>query len=117
MINGNAYKLNVNDVNSLQKVPEIESKQLINLLEALNNQQQIQHKKIESAVSRENRSQDIVTDVYEKPGRMNEGDIDALMKKLIVEEQKNKKPSLSKKSICKKILIAIAIVIAIIIVF
>lgn len=107
VVNGNAYQLDISDENSLLSLSQADREQLLQLLSAINHSQTKREKRVEQVVDYAK------AEAPHKPERMGEGDIDALMQRLILEEQQNKKPTSNKKYIY--IAVAVVVMIALIV--
>ncbi|MDH5387840.1 MAG: hypothetical protein OEY06_05280 [Gammaproteobacteria bacterium] len=120
IINKKPYTLNASDVEKIRNIPSVDRQQLIVLLEAIKREevstQQMAAKvsAITSTISSD--TSNVSGSQYMQPERQASADPDALMAQLIMEDQRNKKPGLTKHSIQKWTAI-IAVVVFLLILF
>jgi hypothetical protein len=112
IINGTTYSLCANETEAMRNIPGADRAQLITLLEALKHQDASSGEAVDSAVTYARRSvpADAATPAawhartampQATPERLGAGDVDALMAKLIMEENQSKKQGLTKQSVYK----------------
>ena len=99
IINENSYTLSTTDAEAIKGIPASDRQTLIALLESVKQQDAL----IQTTNQRPTSSPqtDIQDDQLNGTERMGEGDIDALMARLIMEEKSRQKPGLTKQSMYK----------------
>ncbi|MEH6584716.1 MAG: hypothetical protein V7754_22500 [Halioglobus sp.] len=107
VINNNSYSLSATDVAGIRDMPSTDRQHLIALLESVKSAEALSRVAVENAVDTARKASaapGVVRPVdYQavKPERLGVGDADALMARLIAEENRNKKSGLTKQSIYK----------------
>lgn len=88
VVNGNAYRFDTINDEEIKRVLPADKQQLLELLESINKYEV----KLQKQAVKTNAKTKMFTQQHElKPERMSSQDIDALMNKLILEDQENKK--------------------------
>jgi len=111
IVNKKPYTLRPTDIEAIRTMPAADRQQLISLLEVIRqqeNQTQASTQQVVDRVSSPSYTATAVADAGNapvhlnmSPERLRSGDVDALMAQLIMEENLNKKPALTKQSIHK----------------
>ena len=127
IINGQSYRLCASDIESIHNISDIDRKQLITLLgvvKGVDSAKQGSSQQVAAKVSTSSQSKapafstDITSDNQGKsPERLRSGDADAVMAQLIMEDDLNKKPALTKHTIHKAIAITAVVIILLILIF
>ena len=113
VVNGNAYSLRPDDVAGVGAIPAADRQQLIALLETLK-----QAESTVSALAEGARREVAGIDMGRiKPERLGAGDADALMARLVMEENIQKKPIPTRQSLYKWIAVFAVVVIFVVVVF
>ena len=111
ILNNNTYRLNAGNIESLREIPKSDRETLIELLEAVRNQEYRAQLAVEAAMKKaqiplasatmpatpqsSTAAQEPVTT------RLSTGDADEIMARLIVEERQRQKPGLTTQSLYK----------------
>ena len=117
VINGQTFSLRASDSSSIDAVPAAERQQLVELLEAVKQRQKraattARQALEKAAVATTDRAGSARPDYQPaKPERMGSGDVDALMARLVMEENRNRKPGMTRQDLYKWLLGGAAIVI------
>lgn len=122
IINKKPYTLYLDDEKSIRSLPKIDRQQLITLLEAVKRLEEPVQSVREPIATKVNVSTQ-ADNIASVPGNLNvksagmgSGDADALMAQLIIQEELNKKPEITKQTIHKWVAgSAIAIILLILI--
>jgi len=111
IIDGNTYSLRSSDTGAIREIPSADRKQLIALLESVKQQDILAQTAVEQAVTRATHpshsppNEQVQSrppgDPAIKPERLGSGDVDAIMARLIMEEENSRKPGLTKQGIYK----------------
>lgn len=126
VVNGNAYKLSATNTASLTAVSPSDRQALLALLEALKRCDQAAGKTVEQAVAVAHRAQPVSTasHIHQaesvdslKVERMGSGDVDALMARLIAEDQQNRKSQTKPRSLIKAAAVLLAVVVLLVMIF
>jgi hypothetical protein len=122
VINGNTYSLCATEQQAFGEIPDIDRQHLITLLEAIKRHEVVSSAKAQQAVER---AQSLLHDTsgftsaqqhLPKPERLGSGDAEALMARLVMEEEMKRKPAMTTTSVYKFIAgLAVAVVILILI--
>jgi len=116
VVNGNAYSLRPDDVAAVGAIPAADRQQLIALLETLKQAERKADRVLEAS-RREVEVADPLDMGRIKPERLGAGDADALMARLVMEENNHKKPIPTRQGLYKWIAIFAVVVIFLIVVF
>ena len=117
VINGQTFSLRASDSSSIDAIPAPERQQLVELLEAVKQRENraatMARQALEKAAVATTDSAGSARPDYQsaKPERMGSGDVDALMARLVMEENRNRKPGMTRQDLYKWVLGAAAIVI------
>lgn len=123
IINSTTYSLCAADTEAMSNIPAADRMQLIALLEALKSQNATSQEAVEKAVHYATRATPAASvssdssyvagqiEQNVKPERLGAGDVDALMVRLAMEENRNKKQGLTKQGIYKGLAGFVAVVI------
>lgn len=116
VINGNAYKLRPGDTAAAGAIPTAERQQLIALLGSLREVESESHTVAQAGrqVSAQY-TQQPVSQI--KPERLGAGDADALMARLVMEENRNKKSVPTRQSLYKWVAVCTVVIIVLVAVF
>ncbi|WP_019529692.1 hypothetical protein [Dasania marina] len=119
IINGNVYKLTAHDSLPVQQMPAADRQQLLSVLALVQRCEQQSKVAVQQAVqvASGQGSASTTSTASAKPERLGSGDVDALMARLIQEEQQNKKPALSKQRLLRNVLLTIAVIIVLTLIF
>ena len=127
ILNGNTYKLSVDDRESIRKIPSTVRQQLVELLEFVKREEHRTQQAVQKAVDNVKTSSSIATKInnvenssvskQSRPERLGSGDVDALMARLILEEKQNQKPGLTKQTLYKWLAGFVVVVILLIFIF
>ena len=111
VINKNTYSLSTADSNAIRAIPEDDRRELIRLLEAIRQEDETARAKAREADARaktlldgSGRTLGSSAQHTPSPERLGSGDADALMARLVMEEQMNRKPGLTKQGLYKVVL-------------
>ena len=115
VINGNAYKLRPGDAAAASAIPAAEREQLMALLETLKGTQHASNTMAQPG-RQESAGVAPYTAGQVKPERLGAGDADALMARLVMEENRHKKPVPTRQSLYKWIAIGGVVVILLVVV-
>lgn len=116
IINGNTYSLGVDDVAAIGSIPAADRQQLLALLEAVREQEKRAAEIARTAVLKLH-SPPSALPAGDRPvvaERMGRGDVDALMARLIMEENRSKKPLPTRQGMYKWIVISVVAAILVI---
>jgi hypothetical protein len=112
-INGAVYSLSASDTEAIRKIPASDRQHLVVLLEQVKYQESLSTAAVQQAVDkakRYSRSATSVPAVSMQPGqkggnaeRLGNGDVDALMARLVLEEKRSRKPAPTKRGVYKVI--------------
>ena len=116
VVNGNAYSLRPDDVAAVGAIPAADRRQLIALLETVKDAERTANRVVEGS-RRGVAGADPLDMGQIKPERLGAGDADALMARLVMEENRHKKPIPTGKSLYKWIAVFAVVVIFLIAVF
>ena len=125
VVNGNAYKLSATDPDSLKAITPNDRKALLALLEALKRSDQAAGRALEQAVAVAHQAQ-AASPTGAAPAqnaepvkaeRMGSGDVDALMARLIAEDQQSRKPVPNQRSVMKGFAVIAVVVLLMVIIF
>ncbi|MCR8923463.1 hypothetical protein NO559_11805 [Dasania sp. GY-MA-18] len=116
IINGQAYKLSADDSLAVQQMPVADRQQLLALLELVQRCDQQSKAAVQQAVQAASAQADGAS-IKVKPERLGSGDIDALMARLIQEEQQHKKPVLTKARVLRNTLLLMAAIVLLVLIF
>jgi len=126
VINGNTYNLRSTDAEGIRKMPTPDRRELISLLEAIKEQDQLALAAIERRINKAKISaQPTSPTTIPSPGqtlgedskRLGRGDVDNLMAKLMIEEKRNQKSLPTKNSFYKWMAIFIAVIVLLLLIF
>lgn len=116
VINGNAYKLRPDDRAAVAAIPAADRQQLVALLEAVREAERAAQK-----LAEDSRQLLAWSDPYDidrvKPERLGAGDADALMARLVMEENRHKKSIPTRQGVYKWIAIFAVVVVLLVAVF
>jgi len=121
ILNGKTYSLRAGDTAAIGAIPQPERQQLIALLEAVKQQEIRAREVVQSALDkaganrRDPQGPAAVGDGAIKPDRLGSGDVDALMARLVMEENRSRKPGPTKHQLYKWVLGSAALIILLII--
>jgi hypothetical protein len=111
IVNNNTYSLRATDSNAIRDIPSADRAPLIELLDAVRQQETLSQSVVQNAVDRSrNLSQvnagrsgpgAVAGRQDPKPERLGSGDVDALMARLALEEKHKQKPGLTKRGVYK----------------
>jgi len=116
VVNGNAYSLRPDDVAAVGAIPAADRRQLIALLETVKDAERTANRVVEGS-RRGVAGADPLDMGHIKPERLGAGDADALMARLVMEENRHKKPIPTGKGLYKWIAVFAVVVIFLIAVF
>lgn len=124
IIENNDYQLDLEDVSSIQAMPWPARKQLIDVLEAIQQADHIKSAEPKKEISPEPQryTQKVQTEkgassVLDPEIKKSDADIDAMMERFILEGRQDRKPIPDKSSIYKYLLIFMAVLLGISILF
>ena len=127
IVNDKTYRLCATDSHAMRELPVADRQQLITLLEALKQQDILARQAVEQAVARaktglttaagESKTGTQPQQPTVKPERLGSGDVDALMARLVMEDKLSQKPGLTQQGMYKVIAWAVAVIIALIVLF
>jgi len=113
IINGSTYSVCASDTAAIRKISTIDRQHLVTLLEQVKYQESLSAAAVQQAMDKAKFYSRDATSVPAagiqpdpkdiKPERLGSGDIDALMARLVLEEQRSRKPALSKQGMYKVI--------------
>lgn len=113
IINGSTYSICASDTAAIRKISTIDRQHLVTLLEQVKYQESLSAAAVQQAMDKAKFYSHDATSVTAaaiqpdpkdiKPERLGSGDIDALMARLVLEEQRSRKPALSKRWMYKVI--------------
>lgn len=113
IINGTTYSLCASDTGAIRKIPAIDRQHLVTLLEQVKDQENLSAAAVQQEMDKArfySRSPTSVPAAVIQPGqgdiapeRLGGGDIDALMARLVLEDKRSRKPTLTKRGIYKVI--------------
>lgn len=116
VVNGNAYSLRPDDVAAVGSMPAADRQQLIALLETVKDAERTADRVAEG--SRRGVAGTDPLDMGQiKPERLGAGDADALMARLVMEENRHKKPIPTGQGLYKWIAVFAVVIIFLIVVF
>lgn len=118
IVNGKTYSLRAGDRVALGAIPEAERRQLIALLDALKQQDERAEALVQGAVARAratSRSPQAAVSTV-RPERLGGGDVDALMARLVLEENRNRKPGPTRQDLYKWLLGFAAVVVLLVLI-
>ncbi len=118
IVNGKTFSLRAGDSAALGAIPEVERRQLIALLDALKQQDERAEALVQGAVARAratSRSPQAAASTA-RPERLGSGDVDALMARLVLEENRNRKPGPTRQDLYKWLLGFAAVVILLVLI-
>ncbi len=106
VIAGNTYTLRSGDLKSLREMPAKDRDQLIDLLEALKAQREKSERLVQNTLAKNTVNRAAVRSAINANQsapveRLGKGDVDAIMSRLIMEEQQRQKPGLKRATIYK----------------
>jgi len=107
VVNGKTFSLRAGDKAALGAIPEAERRQLLALLDALKQQDERAEALVQGAVARAratSRSPQGAAASAAPPERLGSGDVDALMARLVLEENRNRKPGPTRHDLYKWLL-------------
>lgn len=126
VVNGQTYSLSANDTQAMQSMPSADRGQLIALLDAIKQQETLAAATVQQALERAKTlsqttlNQPATGALLQQPTpkreRLGSGDADALMARLIMEEQQNKKPGLTKQSLYKFVIGSAVVVVVLVLI-
>jgi hypothetical protein len=116
VVNGNAYSLRPDDVAAVSAISAADRQQLITLLETVKQAERTADRMAEAS-RLEEAGADPLDRGRIKPERLGAGDADALMARLIMEENSHKKPIPTRQGFYRWIAIFAVVVIFLIVVF
>ena len=123
VINGKTFSLRASDGEGIGAVPAAERQQLVDLLEAVKQQENRAREIARRAMGNATTSPGGIARVAEpnySPGRgerLGTGDVDALMARLVAEDSRNRKPGLTREGLLKWVLGAVAVIILLVLIF
>ena len=130
IVNDKTYRLCATDSHAMRELPVADRQQLITLLEALKQQDILARQAVEQAVARAKAGPATAAGKSNtgtqpqqpqqptvKPERLGSGDVDALMARLVMEDKLSQKPGLTQQGMYKVIAWAVAVIIALIVLF
>lgn len=111
IVNKKPYTFSANDTEVIRSIPSADRQQLITLLEAIKQQENQSQASVQQAAAMASATSTLASTAAGAGNspipqamnreRLHNGDADALMAQLIMEENLNKKPTLTKRSIYK----------------
>lgn len=111
IVNKKPYTFSANDTEVIRSIPSADRQQLISLLEAIKQHEIQSQASVQQAAARSSAASTVASTAAGASNspvlqamnteRLHSGDADALMAQLIMEENLNKKPALTKQSIHK----------------
>lgn len=116
VVNGNAYSLQPDDRAAVGAIPAADRQQLVALLEAVREAERAAQKLAEDSRQLLARSDPYDIDRV-KPERLGAGDADALMARLVMEENRHKKSIPTRQGVYKWIAIFAVVVVLLVAVF
>jgi len=123
IVNGKTFSLRAGDAAALGAIPHAERQQLMALLEALKQQDDRAAALAQVAVerarttSRAPQAQAPAAASTPRPDRLGSGDVDALMARLVLEENRNREPGPTRHDLYKWLLGFAAAVIVLVLIF
>lgn len=115
IINGTTYRLSAGDSSAIRSMLESDRAELVALLEAVRVQDAVSKNAIDAATARMAAPMDRAQHIP-KAERLGNGDVDALMARLVLEEKGSQKPGLTKRGVYKGVAIFAAIVFIVIVI-
>jgi hypothetical protein len=117
IVNGKTFSLRPGDSAALGAIPPAERQQLLALLEALKAQEDRARALVQGAVDRARAtSRPAHAAGTPPPERLGSGDVDALMARLVMEENRNRKPGPTRQDLYKWVLgLAVAVVLLVLV--
>lgn len=116
VINGNAYSLRADDVAAVGAMPAADRQQLMSLLETLKSAQRTADRIVQDSLRVAAGAAPHRMDQV-KPERLGAGDADALMARLVMEENRHKKPLPTRQSLYKWVAVFAVVVILLVVIF
>ncbi|MDH4039407.1 MAG: hypothetical protein OEW92_05715 [Gammaproteobacteria bacterium] len=106
VVNGKTYSLRASDSAALGAIPQAERQQLIALLEAVKQQDDRARALVQQAVDKAKAAAQgpQAGARAPRPERLGSGDVDALMARLVMEEQRSRKPGPTRQDLYKWVL-------------
>jgi hypothetical protein len=102
IVNGRTYTLSPGMSEAMRSMLPGDRGQLIELLEALREQERLSRAAVDAAAASAMAAGGVAGAMASpKPERLGSGDVDALMARLVMEEQRNRKPPISRGSLYK----------------
>ncbi len=121
IVNGKTFSVRAGDAAALGAIPRAERQQLVALLEALKQQDDraaaLAQAAMERARTLSRAPQALVAASTPRPERLGSGDVDALMARLVLEENRNRKPGPTRQDLYKWLLGFAAIVVVLVLIF
>ena len=118
IVNGKTFSLRAGDSAALGAIPDAERRQLLALLDALKQQDERAEALVQGAVARARatpRSPQAAASTA-RPERLGSGDVDALMARLVLEENRNRKPGPTRHDLYKWLLGFAAVVVLLVLI-
>jgi hypothetical protein len=122
IINGQTYSLRASDTAALAAIPQAERQQLIALLEAVKQQEERARALVQGAMDRARKVSPgppgaaASGDYVAQPERLGSGDVDALMARLVMEENRARKPGPTKQDLYKWVLGFAAVIVVLVLI-
>ena len=116
VINGSAYSLRADDVAAVSAMPAADRQQLLALLEALKGAERTADRIVQNSLRVAAGAAPHGVDQV-KPERLGAGDADALMARLVMEENRHKKPLPTRQSLYKWVTVFAVVVVLLVVIF
>jgi hypothetical protein len=116
IVNGKTFSLRAGDSAALGAIPEAERRQLLALLDALKQQDERAEALVQGAVARATSRSPQAAASTARPERLGSGDVDALMARLVLEENRNRKPGPTRHDLYKWLLGFAAVVVLLVLI-
>lgn len=114
IVSGNTYSLRAGDTEAIRAISGEDRRQLIALLEAVKEQERLSQVAVQAAANRVGMGPEAtLTSASSSPSpeRLGSGDADALMARLIMEENRNKKPPISTQTLYKWLGVTLTVIV------
>jgi hypothetical protein len=117
VLNGKTFSLRAGDAEAIGAIPAAERQQLLALLEAVQRQEERARAIARKAVDKARMTSHGATaaapagSVMAGHDRLGGADVDALMARLVMEEERNRKPGLTRQGIYKWLLVAAIVIV------
>ncbi|MEE4145824.1 MAG: hypothetical protein V2I26_13545 [Halieaceae bacterium] len=120
VINGKAFSLRASDGDGIAAIPAVERQQLIDLLEAVKQQEERAREMARRAIHVASASAGGAAAPGYRPvkgERLGAGDVDALMARLVAEDSRSRKPGLTREGLFRWVLGAVVVIVLLVLIF